>query len=130
MSAPSACTANTVQDFTDLPSRSTVKAPQWLVSQPICGPVSMSCSRRRWISKVRGSTSTSTALPFTVSVMWDLAISCLPGSAGARLGAGERAREHDARHLGAVLRRAAPVGGRRGDRLGGGDGLLDGRGIE
>ena len=39
MSAPFACTANMVQDFTDLPSRSTVQAPQWLVSQPICGPV-------------------------------------------------------------------------------------------
>ena len=37
ISAPSACTANMVQDFTDLPSRSTVQAPQWLVSQPICG---------------------------------------------------------------------------------------------
>ena len=28
ISAPFACTANTVQDFTDLPSRSTVQAPQ------------------------------------------------------------------------------------------------------
>jgi hypothetical protein len=26
---PSAWIANTVQDFTDLPSRSTVQAPQW-----------------------------------------------------------------------------------------------------
>ena len=26
-----------MQDFTDLPSMSTVQAPQWLVSQPICG---------------------------------------------------------------------------------------------
>ncbi len=40
--APSACTANMVQDFTDWPSRSTVQAPQWLVSQPICVPVRLS----------------------------------------------------------------------------------------
>jgi hypothetical protein len=32
---PSACTANTVQDLTLLPSMSTVQAPHWLVSQPM-----------------------------------------------------------------------------------------------
>src|SRR5208283_1408763 len=35
MSAPFACTAKTVQDFTDLPSRSTVQAPQWLIAQEV-----------------------------------------------------------------------------------------------
>jgi hypothetical protein len=28
-----------VQDFTDMPSISTVQAPQWVVSQPIWVPV-------------------------------------------------------------------------------------------
>ena len=132
MSAPFACTANTVQDFTDLPSRSTVQAPQWLVSQPICGPVRFSCSRRKWMSSVRGSTSASIGLPLTFMETWDLAMSLSPvGQPRARdLGARERAREHHAGHLGAVVRRPAGVGGRRGDRLGGGDGLLHRRGVE
>ena len=83
MSAPFACTANTVQDFTDLPSRSTVQAPQWLVSQPICGPVRFSCSRRKWMSSVRGSTSASTVLPFTFSEIWVLAM-CISLVSAAR----------------------------------------------
>jgi hypothetical protein len=45
MSEPCACTANTVQLFTDMPSRSTVQAPQWVVSQPIWVPVSWRFSR-------------------------------------------------------------------------------------
>src|SRR5229473_4187108 len=128
---PSACTAKSVQDFTDLPSRSTVQAPQWLVSQPICGPVKLSCSRRKWMRRVRGSTSPSTALPLTVIVTCVFAISCvsLP-SGGARLGARQRPRHHHARHLGAVLGGPAIVGGRRGDRLGGSHRLLDRGGIE
>ena len=40
ISEPWACTANMVQLFTDMPSRSTVQAPQWVVSQPIWVPVS------------------------------------------------------------------------------------------
>src|SRR5262249_44664867 len=47
ISAPFACTANKVQDLTDLSSRSTVQAPQCDVSQPICEPVKFSCSRRK-----------------------------------------------------------------------------------
>ena len=39
MSEPLACTANMVQDFTDMPSISIVQAPQWVVSQPIWVPV-------------------------------------------------------------------------------------------
>ena len=31
----------------------------------------VSCSRRKWMSSVRGSTSASTALPFTVIETWD-----------------------------------------------------------
>ncbi len=73
-----------VQDFTDLPSRSTVQAPQWLVSQPICGPVRFSCSRRKWISSVRGSTSPSTSCPLTFMVTWVLAILRSPLSSGRR----------------------------------------------
>ena len=44
--APAAWTANIVQDFTDRPSTSTVQAPQWEVSQPICAPVRPRFSRR------------------------------------------------------------------------------------
>ena len=45
-SAPSAGATKTVQDLTDLPFTVTVQAPQWDVSQPICGPVMFSRSRR------------------------------------------------------------------------------------
>src|SRR5262249_9301590 len=120
--APFACTANTVHDFTDLPSRSTVQAPQWLVSQPICGPVSCSCSRKKWMSSVRGSTSSSTFLPFTVMEMWDFAIVSLPKSgAGALFGAGKCAREHYACHLRSIGRRSASIGRGRGDCFRSGD---------
>src|SRR5262249_27355075 len=132
ISLPSACTAKTVHDLTDLPSRSTVHAPQWLVSQPICAPVRFNCSRRRWMRSVRGSTSASMALPFTFIETCDLAIGISPGASGAcaRAGARERAGKHYARHFPAVLDRAAGVGGGRGDRLGGGHGLLHGGGVE
>ncbi len=58
-SASCACTVSTVQDFTDVPFISTVQAPQWDVSQPMCGPVCAHFSRRVWISSSRGSTTTS-----------------------------------------------------------------------
>src|SRR5262249_42409284 len=132
MSAPCACTANMVQDFTDLPSRSTVQAPQWVVSQPICAPVRLSCSRSMWTSSVRGSTSTSTALPFTVMATWVLAIGSSPssGATGALAGACQRARQHHAGHLLAIGDGPAGVGGGRGDRLRRFGGSLHGRGIE
>jgi hypothetical protein len=38
-SAPLAWAANIVQALTDIPFISMVQAPQWEVSQPICGPV-------------------------------------------------------------------------------------------
>ena len=77
MSEPSACTANMVQDFTDMPSISTVQAPQWVVSQPIWVPVSERFSRMKWTSSVRGSTRPSTSAPFTFMVTWVFAI-CVP----------------------------------------------------
>ncbi len=39
-SAPLACTARIVQDFTARPFKCTVQAPHWLVSQPTWVPVS------------------------------------------------------------------------------------------
>src|SRR5579862_8021984 len=149
ISAPLACTANIVQDLTDLPLRSTVQAPQWLVSQPICGPVILSSSRRKWMSKVRGSTRASTVLPLIFITTWDFAIGLplksflqhdlfrKPDSAfrdhalaaGARFGAGERAGEHHARHFGAVAGGPAGILGRRGNRLGRGDRAFDSREI-
>ena len=39
-SCPSACTASIVQLLTALPSNSTVQAPQFEVSHPVCVPVS------------------------------------------------------------------------------------------
>src|SRR6516165_9816000 len=68
---PEACPASTVQDFTARPSIWTTQAPHWLVSQPTCVPVRSSWSRKTWTRSVRSSTSTETALPFTVSLTVD-----------------------------------------------------------
>src|SRR5208282_3683026 len=87
-SAPSHCTVSTVHDLTDLLSRSTVQAPQWLVSQPMCGPVCRSLSRNVWISNSRGSTSTSTGLPLSLNDTACLVIifvSVVASAAGTRL---------------------------------------------
>ena len=67
-SRPSAWTASTVHDLTASPSSHTVHAPQFEVSQPTCVPVRFSCSRRKWTSSVRGSTSAVRGPPFTVMV--------------------------------------------------------------
>src|SRR5687767_14686608 len=64
--APSACTANTVQDLALRPSMSTVHAPHWLVSQPTCVPVRLRCSRKKCTRSVRGSTCALRTLPLTV----------------------------------------------------------------
>src|SRR5215469_2445214 len=56
-----------VHDFTVLPSSTTVQAPQWLVSQPTCVPVSPSTSRMKWTSNSRGSTSACRSRPFTLT---------------------------------------------------------------
>src|SRR5215203_5312526 len=66
MSAPSACTASTVQLFTDSPFMWMVQAPHDEVSQPMLVPVSPTLSRMWCTSNVRGSTSSSCLVPFTV----------------------------------------------------------------
>src|SRR5262245_60752485 len=66
MLAPCTCQAKVVHDFTALPSTWTTQAPHCDVSQPTWVPVRRKCSRRNWTSRVRGSTSPVTALPFTV----------------------------------------------------------------
>src|SRR6266576_2631088 len=70
--APSICQAKTVQDFTALPSTCTTQAPHCEVSQPTCVPVSRKFSRRNCTSRVRGSTSPVTGLPFTVIATADI----------------------------------------------------------
>src|SRR5262249_22463593 len=67
-SVPSAVSTSMVQDFTAIPLTCTTQAPHWEVSQPTWVPVSRRFSRRNWTSRVRGSTSAVTALPFTVSL--------------------------------------------------------------
>src|SRR5262249_49768000 len=57
ISCPSAWTASIVHDFTAVPSTRTVHAPQLVVSQPMCVPVSPSPRRMRWDSSSLGSTS-------------------------------------------------------------------------
>ena len=64
---PSAWTASIVQDFTVLPSTSTVHDPQVDVSQPTFVPVRPSCSRMKYTSSWRGSTSASREVPLTVT---------------------------------------------------------------
>ena len=68
-SAPSAWTASTLHDFTLVPSRCTVHAPQLLVSQPMTVPVLPSRSRRYCTSSMRGSTSSETLAPSTVRLI-------------------------------------------------------------
>ena len=68
-SAPSACTASTLHDFTLVPSRWTVHAPQLLVSHPMTVPVLPSVSRRYCTSSIRGSTSSETVAPSTVRLI-------------------------------------------------------------
>src|SRR4051794_3271982 len=68
-SRPSAWTASIVHDLALSPSTWTVHAPQLLVSQPTCVPVSPRLSRSRWTSRRRGSTSASWTSPLTVTEM-------------------------------------------------------------
>src|SRR3954447_26899610 len=68
-SRPSAWTASIVHDLALSPSTWTVQAPQLLVSQPTCVPVSPRLSRSRWTSRRRGSTSASWTSPLTVTEM-------------------------------------------------------------
>ena len=66
ISEPDAWTASMVHDFALRPSTWTVHAPQLLVSQPTCVPVSPNSSRSRWTRRRRGSTSASIGAPLTV----------------------------------------------------------------
>ena len=123
MSAPSACTANTVQDFTDLPSRSTVQAPQCVVSQPICGPV---CASSRAGSgsaacAARPAPRPACRSPSAKSGSWPCANL---RSGGADLARASARDEHHAGHLGAVVGVPRRSEAGDGDRLGGGDGAL------
>src|SRR5262245_42026965 len=68
ISCPLACTANMVQDLTGRPSRSTVHAPQCVVSQPMWVPVSRRTSRIRCTSRRRGSTSASCFSPLIATL--------------------------------------------------------------
>src|SRR5262249_49190885 len=104
--APSACTASTVQDFTGLPSRWTVHAPQCEVSQPTCVPVMPNTSRMRCTSSRRDSTSASRFAPLMVTLILCVATSVPPRSLDRLL---QRPRREHARHLLLVLDRAAPV---------------------
>src|SRR5437879_6535851 len=57
-----------VHDFTVLPLRITVHAPQLLVSQPTWVPVRPAASRMKWTSSVRGSINAALGRPLMVIV--------------------------------------------------------------
>src|SRR5579872_6472375 len=128
MSEPLACTANMVQDFTDMPSISTVQAPQWVVSQPIWVPVSCRFSRMKCTSSVRGSTRPSTSAPLTFMVTWVFAITS--SLFRAACGALQRPLHHDAADMFSVFDGPARIGCRRHDGSGCSGGLLQARLIE
>src|SRR5262245_27333731 len=67
ISAPSACTAKTVHDFTVLPLNRTVHAPQLLVSQPMWVPVSPRASRMKCTNSSLGSTAASRSRPLILT---------------------------------------------------------------
>src|SRR5882672_6952802 len=104
---PSACTASTVHDFTGWPSRWTVHAPQWLVSQPTCVPVILKFSRMRCTSSRRDSTSASRTAPLMVTLILCMAMSI---RSRALYRFFQRPRGQHARHLLLVLDRALAVG--------------------
>src|SRR5260370_1664296 len=57
--------ANSVHALTVRPFKSTVQAPQYVVSQPMCVPVRFRFSRKNSTSSVRGSTTALRGSPFT-----------------------------------------------------------------
>src|SRR5579872_6459463 len=122
MSEPLACTANMVQDFTDMPSISTVQAPQWVVSQPIWVPVSCRFSRMKCTSSVRGSTRPSTSAPLTFMVTWVFAITS--SLFRAACGALQRPLHHDAADMFSVFDGPARIGCRRHDGSGCSGGII------
>ena len=77
--------AKMVHDLALRPSTSTVQAPHWLVSQPTCVPVRLSCSRRKCTRSRRGSTCALRTLPLTVietCVIGSSLSACLSGFHG------------------------------------------------
>src|SRR3954469_22354378 len=76
-SAPFACPTTMVQDFTARPFTCTVQQPHWLVSQPMCVPVSPSLSRRKSARSIRSSASPDIFLPLTVSSIFAMELSLL-----------------------------------------------------
>ena len=99
-SRPSTCTASIVQDLIALPSTSTVQAPQLVVSQPRCVPVSPTPRRIRSASSSRGSISAIFFLPLIVNLIRRT------GNSSGRLVA-EVVVDH--RHDQAALSASAPV---------------------
>src|SRR5688572_8037344 len=124
-SPPSACTASTLHDFTLVPFRCTVQAPQLLVSQPMTVPVLPTFSRRYCTSSIRGSTSSATFSPSTMRLIRVMGTPLSEHDCGAGhvmtegLGSGwPRARNELA---------ALAVPGERGDRSEGWDWPISGR---
>ena len=114
---PSACTANIVHDFTGTPSSSTVHAPQFEVSHPMCVPVSPSVSRRRCTSSSRGSTSRGPlrAVDRNRDLHAVSPVQCRPAGAGRLDGAGQPAPDEHVHHVPLVRRASAKVVVRAGD---------------
>src|SRR3989442_7637033 len=120
---PSAWTASMVQDFTGVPSTSTVQAPQWVVSHPMWVPVSLSLSRKKCTRRSRGSTSALLFSPLTVTVIgWPPS----SHSPGALVGALQSALRKAPDDVAFVLDGTAMVGSRLGGFRRQGGRLLDG----
>src|SRR3954469_16578378 len=127
---PSACTPNTVHDFTGVPSSSTVHAPHEVVSHPMCVPVYPRVSRMTWTRSWRGSTSVVWSAPFSLTLI-SMAVLAPPLQAAGRLeGPGQAATDEDLHDVPLVLGGAADVGdgiARRGrEPAGFGEGLVGG----
>src|SRR2546428_9883543 len=115
-----------VQDFTGVPSTSTVQAPQWVVSHPMWVPVSLSLSRKKCTRRSRGSTSALLFSPLTVTVIgWPTSST----SPGALVGALQSALRKDPDDVAFVLDGTAMVGSRLGGFPPPGGRLLDGGAI-
>src|SRR3989442_9354523 len=100
-----------VQDFTGVPSTSTVQAPQWVVSHPMWVPVSLSLSRKKCTRRSRGSTSALLFSPLTVTVIgWPTSST----SPGALVGALQSALGKHPDDVAFVLDGTAMVGSRLG----------------
>src|SRR5213592_1386834 len=76
-SAPSACIASMLHDFTARPFMWMVHAPHWAVSQPTWVPVRRKLSRMKLTSRVRSSTSALAGLPLTVNETFTVMIRLL-----------------------------------------------------